>query len=62
MLTDMSIDLEKGYRSLKQLGAIVCFQNKKVAQFLCVPAAITATIGLWIQSLPDFDRWLVEIK
>jgi hypothetical protein len=62
MLSDMSIDNNEGYRTLKQLGAIVCFQNKKVAYFMAYQWQFLKQLAERYQGLPDTGKLLAEIK
>jgi len=57
MLTDM-INNKKAYRTLKQLGVIVCFQQKKSSPTYGIPMASPTTIS-W--QFSNFDKLLEEI-
>lgn len=62
MLSKMNIDNKAAYRTFKQLGAIVCFQNKEVAQFMAYQGQILKQLANKQHSFPDTGKLLVEIK
>ena len=62
MLSNMNIDNKAAYRTFKQLGAIVCFQNKEVAQFMAYQGQFLKQLADKQRCLPDTDKLLVEIK
>lgn len=62
MLTNMNIDNKSAYRTLKQLGAIVCFQNKEVTQFMAHQGQILKQLANKQHCFPKTGKPLVEIK
>ncbi len=62
MLSVMNIDNQAAYRTLKQLGAIVCIQNKEVAHFMAYQGQFLKQLADKQQCLPDTGKLLVEIK